>query len=269
MKEPTETDKVLVEMLTENTGRSFLDSGSAYGRNWERNQGKIVEDFLSKPAASWGYSGEYVVLDVFHFLRDRLEYDAELDAAFEEWANEEMPDDHWMACMEAFAEKWTEEEHSGNSWDTVNTYNGEDSLSQVLQYVQINEEDGEWIFGDLYLVQIHGGCDVRGGYTRPRVFRGLNPYGEAPLLENNDFSVSCTGMKTVQVETLPGWEDNPEMIYHSWDFRGGECCDSDGSYISYDYSPLYNPEWDDNAEAPFCPECAEKDHASHLQVHTY
>ena len=36
----------LAEMLQENTGRNFLDSGDYYGRNWEHNQGA---DFEAQP----------------------------------------------------------------------------------------------------------------------------------------------------------------------------------------------------------------------------
>lgn len=35
-RELTDTQKSLIEQLTENTGRHLLDSGSAYGRNWEQ-----------------------------------------------------------------------------------------------------------------------------------------------------------------------------------------------------------------------------------------
>ena len=41
-----ETKAVIADMLQENTGRHMLDSGGAYGRNWERNQGR---DFDSEP----------------------------------------------------------------------------------------------------------------------------------------------------------------------------------------------------------------------------
>lgn len=47
----------------------------------------------------------------------------------------------------------------------VNTYNGEDCLSQTLQYGYF-EHNGE----SYVLLQIHGGADVRGGYTRPVAF---------------------------------------------------------------------------------------------------
>lgn len=260
-----ETAEVIANMLTENTGRHMLDSGGAYGRNWERNQGKTLDYFLLRPKAYWGYKGEYVILDVFHFLNDRLEYDADLDAAFLEWADEEMPDVPWMAVMEEFASRWTEEENPGMAWQTINTYNNEDSLSQVLQYTQINEESGEWLWGDLYLVQIHGGCDVRGGYTRPRVFRGKHPFDEVPLGENNDFYITCTGMKTVQSETLPGFRDNPDVIYHNWQFYAGDCVDESGASCD---SPLVDAEWDEDNNAPFCPKCAEHNEISHLEPYT-
>jgi hypothetical protein len=49
---------------------------------------------------------------------------------------------------------------------TFNTYNGESELSQILQ--------GSWIELDGYqyvLLQIHGGCDARGGYTNAKLFK--------------------------------------------------------------------------------------------------
>ena len=49
---------------------------------------------------------------------------------------------------------------------TFNTYNGDSDLSQILQgsYLKLNEED-------YILLQIHGGCDARGGYTNARLFK--------------------------------------------------------------------------------------------------
>ena len=69
----------------------------------------------------------------------------------------------------------------------TNTYNGEDLLSQVLQYHYATITEGpdceqaetetiqsllaSEIDGRAFvLLAIHGGCDVRGGYTRPRFF---------------------------------------------------------------------------------------------------
>ena len=42
------TAEVIADMLRENTGKHFLDSGGAYGRHWERNQDR---DFSAEPYA--------------------------------------------------------------------------------------------------------------------------------------------------------------------------------------------------------------------------
>ena len=49
--------------------------------------------------------------------------------------------------------------------DTANSYNWDNYLSQVIQYVTF-EYQSRWFV----LLQVHGGADVRGGYTRPQVF---------------------------------------------------------------------------------------------------
>ena len=47
MPRMTVTERKLTAMLQENTGRSMLDSGDAYGRNWQRNQ---TRDFRKESA---------------------------------------------------------------------------------------------------------------------------------------------------------------------------------------------------------------------------
>lgn len=169
------TKEVIKEMLTENTGRHFLDSGGAYGRNWERNQDR---DFESEPHTHYEadvYDGKaqvWATHNIYHWLAERLWYYEELDERFHKefvpQYEEEHGTQHWLALMEAFP-AWLEETDGGIYGEgqpfTVNSYNGEDALSQVIQYAYF-EYDQEVI----YLLQIHGGCDVRGGYTAPRVF---------------------------------------------------------------------------------------------------
>ena len=50
--------------------------------------------------------------------------------------------------------------------NTFNTYNGDSDLSQILQgsWLTINDEQ-------YFLLQIHGGCDARGGYTDAKLFQ--------------------------------------------------------------------------------------------------
>ena len=50
-----------------------------------------------------------------------------------------------------------------------NTYNWENLLSQGLQFLTFYDENE-----DMYIIlQIHNGCDIRGGYTKPRFFKVL------------------------------------------------------------------------------------------------
>ena len=43
------TEQKIIEQLTANTGTHFLDSGGAYGRNWQNNQ---LRDFNSEKATT-------------------------------------------------------------------------------------------------------------------------------------------------------------------------------------------------------------------------
>lgn len=166
----------LHKMLTENTGRSFLDSGSAYGRNWERNQGVTVKALKAMPSATCDKDGCYTV-NVFHFLRDRLY----LDDVCKKFNRACVPAADWDGDMahglSAKGQAWLEK----RKFEIVgrdagfNTYNETCPLSQVLQGTWLTNDpewDGEYDYFTQYylLLQIHGGCDVRGGYTDARLF---------------------------------------------------------------------------------------------------
>jgi hypothetical protein len=127
--------------------------------------------------------------------------------------------------------------HTGDAYGELteprswNTYNGEDALAQVLQGVTYADEDAVYV-----LLQIHGGCDVRGGYTRPRVFRvdvdmpSFFPY------DNAEYTVHCTG---------------PECEAY-WDVRGGgyEVTDRDGCPVD-----ALSLEYGEDLDYAPCPEC--------------
>lgn len=215
----TETDRELAAMFTENTGRHMLDSGGAYGRNWERNTGRDAESFLAEPEASievWSESDWYLTRSTFHFLRERLEWDADLNAELDTFA-ELNPDENWFWVAENFP-AYHAELHDLDAPDetnaiTVNTYNHESLLDQTLQFVQVNH-DGEGIYPEYVVLQVHGGCDVRGGYTRPKVFLAAG-CGEVGLLDDTSIAIGCTGSTPSPDEVLPGFV-KPEVEYHSW-----------------------------------------------------
>ena len=187
MKQFTETQKLVYAMLTENTGSHMLDSGGAYGRHWSRNQAKTIEDFDNEQEqtiekSEWtdkdgNVHTEYErTVSVFHYLSE-LELDHvcdkfnELNTDCLEWGG----DISWGVCQEGadFLELINME-----STHQFNTYNGDCDLSQVLQ--------GSWLEmdGDTYLLlQIHGGCDVRGGYTDAKLFKACDYYMIHPYLQ--------------------------------------------------------------------------------------
>lgn len=183
-------DDVIAGMLTENTGRSILDSGGIYGRNWEQNQGKSAETFRAQPAAtleiySWERDGvtRYDVsptVNIFHLLHHALDLDKycrEFNALEVGNWNGDYYGTDWNQC------EWLTERGFTAVGDGFNTYNWASNHSQILQGQEL-ERDGERYI----LLQIHGGCDARGGYTDAKLF--TLPYGvEAVLLDHCGFSV--------------------------------------------------------------------------------
>jgi hypothetical protein len=190
------TKRVLAGMLVENTGAHMLDSGGAYGRNHERNRAAAGDDPVAwaeaRPAVSWDADG--VMLDLYHFLGDRLCYAEHADRVFHRWA-EQWPDESWPEILDRFREvlRVPLEDVVGE-----NTYNGADALSQVIQWWAFPVRRALGLMGDPYrgthevddgdtlvVVQVHGGCDVRGGYTSPRLFTPRD--GDEYVLADNAY----------------------------------------------------------------------------------
>lgn len=207
-----DTQRVLIKMLKENTGTHFLDSGGSYGRNWQRNQAR---QFKKEPTATlgvdaWAKDGEEHVylsptISVFHFLSEAVEYSPKIDKQFQAFARRaEYKDEGWLAIAEAFAEHYAEQNGIGLRFlnrSTFNSYNSEDYLSQVIQGVMIGEENG------IVLLQIHGGCDVRGGYTKPRAFRYSSEWFPS-IFDNARASIFC---ENNHVWNCDGGYDTPSM----------------------------------------------------------
>jgi len=88
----TATELKVYEMLTENTGRHMLDSGSAYGRHWERNQKVPIEIFKAQEPVYYrakcyreGDLEMNVTKSLFHHLVDNLDYDKHYDDIFQRY----------------------------------------------------------------------------------------------------------------------------------------------------------------------------------------
>lgn len=181
-----ETSSVLESMLTENTGMHMCDSGGLNGRMWQRNQAR---DFKSEPLCSLNIDSSYIEVTArtYPFLMEHLEYAPEMDAEFQKFSNlpenEESP---WLYLMESFVDNHPEYE---SRFGVINTYNGECLLDQTLQYISFELGPSEVYL----LLQIHGGADVRGGYTKPKAFRFCESHSDGYLRVSNAtiFCDSC------------------------------------------------------------------------------
>jgi len=173
-----ETKQVVYKMLTENTGKHFLDSGGTDGRMWQRNEKKTIEDFENEEQELYQldakYKEIYRTVSVFHFLTNNLE----IDDICEEFNRLQDESNNWDADADVYGvskEAWDylRTDDDGCIWEskvrhvrTFNTYNGESDLSQILQGADLTINDEKYI-----LLQIHNGADARGGYTDAKLFK--------------------------------------------------------------------------------------------------
>jgi hypothetical protein len=234
----TPTQNRLYEMMTENTGKHFLDSGMSDGRHWQQNQKLTISDFLERPGATLETEyGTYPTLDLFHFLNDRVELTKKAQELQSDWESF-VADDNALSFYDLETmETWAGFAHEGTEKDVkmYNSYNWENYLSQTIQYLTF-QQDMSWFV----LLQIHNGADVRGGYTLPQVFEIDDEY---TFFSMCSATIQCTGENRNSPE-------GSEPCEFSVDIRG--CTDiygADGS-LAMTSSEFY--------ELKVCPECGGK-----------
>jgi hypothetical protein len=170
------TKIVISKMLKENTGAHFLDSGGAYGRHHEKNQTREFDNEPSVILRIDQYGIEYT-RNIYHFLIETLTYEKELNNslyAFEKEINQgKHPELDKYSNWYDITQAWLKHKgYTGGIRDNI--YNYENNLSQVFIYELFSTEnlkhDPDIYDCEFTILQIHGGCDVRGGYTSPKIF---------------------------------------------------------------------------------------------------
>lgn len=188
--EATKTQQVIFDMLTTNTGQHMLDSGGDDARHWQRNAKKTLDEFMSEPYATIDPKYGDAAISLFHYMSEYLVFDEGLTNDFESIASN-YPDEPWLDIIEQFLdalEVADEGEFYSDARWSFNTYNFD--LWRVGQTLQGS------FFGlgkKTYLVvQVHGGADVRGGYTAPKVFQLKGFYGKDEFVLNAaDITFRC------------------------------------------------------------------------------
>jgi hypothetical protein len=212
-------EKLIYEKLTENTGKHFLDSGGYYGRHWQRNKKKTLDDFRNEEEQFFevGFNKDNKAneiirkVSVFHFLGGQGS-NLELDDICNQFnAYNELDED--FADCEAYgvnisAWNYLLDYIDLNNIRTWNTYNYDSDLSQVLQGANIRLfVDGQ--YEDYVLIQIHGGCDVRGGYTNAMLFKCDEGIINEYLFESMD--TYDLKYELEHIDKMHDWLDNKKV----------------------------------------------------------
>ncbi len=172
------TEKILYKMLTENTGKHFMDSGGENGRHWQHNQKKTFKDFkkenyFSFEISKYNHGGELEIIgtkSLFHHLNETLTYSSDETKALNDWINENPY--HWADNREGRSNVWGDvaefmEKEYDSKVNCLYTYNEENILSQDIQFLYL----GDIYERDLIALSIHNGADARGGLTDYKMFR--------------------------------------------------------------------------------------------------
>jgi hypothetical protein len=188
--EATRTQQVIFDMLTTNTGTDCMDSGGDDGRHWQRNAKKTLDDFMSEPWATIDPKWGHAAISLFHYMSEYLVFDEGLTNDFETIASN-YPDEGWLNIIEQFLdalEVADEGEFYSDARWSFNTYNFENwSVNQTLQGSFFGLGKKTYL-----IVQVHGGADVRGGYTAPKVFQLKGFYDKDDfVLSAGDISFTC------------------------------------------------------------------------------
>lgn len=174
--EKTKSAQVILDMLTENTGRHMLDSGSIYGYNYDANQ-----TIDQKPRAWISYGSP--TINIYHHLNSSLWHDEDTQASFDAFVKENDPDNDtsWEDLLDAWCKH---HKHDAKSGDI--TYNYDNLLSTGFMWFDIELYNGN----DIVCIRTHNGCDIRGGYSAPRFFEPRH-FDFADMLNINTVVLYC------------------------------------------------------------------------------
>jgi len=157
----TITETLLRNMFVERTGHHICDSGGIYGRAYQMN---AERDLKGEPQATMtiGEWGVEISVSTFHHLLACLELDSVCDA-FNTMGTPDWDGEYYGTSEEqsAFLDRI-----GADVEDCWNTANWENNFDQTLQGHRVDINGEEYV-----LLQVHGGCDVRSGYTDAKLFK--------------------------------------------------------------------------------------------------
>lgn len=149
--------KIIIDLMRENTGIHFLDSGGENGRAYQKNQAREI--IFGEPLEfEEGYG---ITIPIQDYMYAHFEIDE-----FCEAMNGEIQGNDTLYWIEEVYEYLSEKYELTTFRELSNTFNYDNNLSQNFAFKVIE------LYGEFYcLFQLHNGADIRGGYTKTRVFK--------------------------------------------------------------------------------------------------
>lgn len=209
--------KIVSDMLKENTGKHFLDSGFENGRMWQQNQDIDFENTPRIEVEFFNDNYDYITVSTYHYLCEVLNEDDEISENVNHYIWNKDNGVHWVQDVEDFIDEM------GYEWansEVINTYNYENNLSQVLLFREFIVDGQRYA-----LLQIHGGADVRGGYTQVRCF---------PLKGYLTGLVDVFG--TVNGEQVSNLDCGYKLLYDDGDNHGEEVNFTKSDNFDFDFN---------------------------------
>lgn len=159
------TQEVVKEMLLENTGSHFLDSGQAFGYQYEK---RAARKFEEEPKGTYEVAlndKELVIiprLNIYHALVDNFEWDQTFTEMLQIYGSSTGYGSWGTDLAENFAGKI-----GAVNINTYNTYNFDNFLEANLLVTNFTVAEN---MEDYAIISTHNGCDARGGYSDAKVF---------------------------------------------------------------------------------------------------
>ena len=162
----------LADMFMEHIPTSILDSGGSFGYRYQECRRNPV---WKRPDATFefcvrnGKLDTVAYLNTFRWLSEVLLYDRSVDDKFQEWRKQEFPDgEGWEEHLPEFVNPQTNKTYK--HWWGEYTYNYENSYDTDFIWYMIKEGKHPDTSTNLVILQLHNGCDARGGFTEPVMF---------------------------------------------------------------------------------------------------
>ena len=215
----------------------FLDSGDAYGRNYEKYQNNDLDKFIDRPEfsvdiAHEGIIGIYRDRELYPFLLRHLfvnETTKELTKQLYEFDETHGSDSPWLSVIEDWIKA---NEFERDTWYRLGTL-VEENFNQCFDYTYFEFNNSEYI-----VLRTHNGCDIRGGYSFPIVysvdleefeFEAFDPtftiYTDNHCYEGDDYET--------RIYNLDNWDEISEDIdFGKWKYVDGNFFDQFGDRVT-------------------------------------